>query len=219
LRSGDASIGMVEHLLAALAGADIDDCLIEVDGPEPPVLDGDALSYLVLIEKAGIAVNAGTRLIIELLKPVVVTSGPARARLLPAPHAEYAVEIEFVSAAIGRQSFAHALSHADFRREIAPARTFGFLADAEKLRAAGFGRGADLTNTLVLDGDALINPDLSRFPDEFVRHKLLDAIGDMKLSGHPLRARYEASRPSHTLNNQLLRALFADPENCQFAES
>ena len=86
------------------------------------------------------------------------------------------------------------------------------MSDAEKLRAAGYGRGADLTNTLVLDGEALINPELSRFPDEFVRHKMLDAIGDMKLAGYPIRARYEASRPSHTLNNQLLRALFADPD-------
>ena len=122
-------------------------------------------------------------------------------------------EIDFPSAAVGRQAFSCAFDRETFRREIAPARTFGFLKEAEQLRAAGYGRGADLTNTLVIDGDALMNPALQRFPDEFVRHKILDAVGDLKLAGFPVIARFEGRKSSHALNNQLLRALFADPAN------
>lgn len=214
LRGDDgASVGMVEHLLSALAGADIDDCLIEVDAPEPPVMHGDALSYLELIDKAGITAVEGARERIVLRKPVTAAAGSASARLLPAENAEYFVEIDFKSAEIGHQSFACVLSPDTFRRDIAPAHTFGFLHEAEQLRAAGYGRGADLSNTLVIDGDRLMNPGLKRFPDEYARHKILDAIGDLKLAGKAICARYEGSRPGHALNNQLLRALFADPSN------
>ena len=208
-----ASVGVVEHLLSALAGAEVDDCIAEVDGPEPPILDGDAASYLVLIEQAGFVVNGGARKAIRVLKPVIVGTETEGARLLPAARAEYFFEIEFKSAVIGHQTFELVFSPDSYRKEIAPARTFGFFHDAEKLRAAGFGRGAGVTNTLVLDGDKLINASLQRFSDEFVRHKILDAIGDMKLAGAPLVARYEGRRSSHKLNNALLRALFADPAN------
>jgi len=214
LRNDDgASVGMVEHLLAALAGAEVDDCLIEVDGPEPPVLDGDALSYLALIDRAGTTIANAAREGIVLRRTVEAASDSASAKLLPSERTEYFVEIDFASAAIGRQSFGCILTPDVFRREIAPAHTFGFLHEAERLRKLGYGRGADLTNTLVIDRDALINPELKRFPDEYVRHKILDAIGDLKLAGMPICARYEGRRPSHTLNNQLLHALFADPAN------
>jgi UDP-3-O-[3-hydroxymyristoyl] N-acetylglucosamine deacetylase len=218
LRGDDgASVGMVEHLLAALAGAEIDDCLIEVDAPEPPVLDGDALSYLLLIERAGIGIADGASERIVLQQLVEAVSGSASARLLPADRPEFSVEIDFDSSAIGRQSFTCMLSPETFRREIAPAHTFGFLKEAEQLRAMGYGRGADLTNTLVIDGDRLLNPELKRFPDEYARHKILDAIGDLKLAGMRIDARYEGRRPGHSLNNQLLRALFADPANYDIA--
>jgi UDP-3-O-[3-hydroxymyristoyl] N-acetylglucosamine deacetylase len=207
------SVGVVEHLLSALAGAEVDDCIAEVDGPEPPILDGDAESYLVLIEQAGFVVNGGARKSIRVLKPVMVGSETESAKLLPARRTEYFFEIEFKSAAIGHQTFEFAFSPESYRKEIAPARTFGFYSDAEKLRAAGFGRGAGVTNTLVIDGDQLINASLQRFPDEFVRHKILDAIGDMKLAGAPIIARYEGRRSSHKLNNALLEALFSDPAN------
>jgi UDP-3-O-[3-hydroxymyristoyl] N-acetylglucosamine deacetylase len=214
LKSHDgASVGMVEHLLSALAGAEIDDCLIEVDGPEPPVLEGDALSYLSLIESAGTTSAEEARERIVLRKTVEVASGPANAKLVPSERAEYAVEIDFQSAEIGHQEFHCVLSPEVFRREIAPAHTFGFLHEAEQLRAAGYGRGADLTNTLVIDGDRLLNPMLKRFPDEYARHKILDAIGDLKLAGRPISARYQGKRPGHALNNQLLHALFAQPDN------
>lgn len=213
LSSGGVSVAVVEHLMAALAGAGIDDCLIEIDGPEPPILDGDALSYLRLIDQAGSREAAAPRQTIRVIRPVEIDLDGASVKLLPASVAEFSFEIDFKSAAIGRQSFACVLTPENFRREIAPARTFGFYEQAEAMRAAGFGRGADLKNTLVVDGDALMNPELSRYSDEFVRHKILDAIGDMKLAGAPLQARFEGRRSSHALNNAALRTLFADPAN------
>ena len=211
--AGGTSIGVVEHLLAALAGADIDDCLIEVNGPEPPILDGDSLSFLKLIDMAGVHEADAPREIIRVLRPVEAESGQSRVVLRPASEPEFHAEIDFASAAIGRQEFQLHFTGENFRRDIAPARTFGFLNEAEQLRKAGYSRGADLKNTLVIDGDTLMNPELQRFPDEFVRHKILDAIGDMKLAGAPLLARYEGRRSSHTLNNALLRALFSDAAN------
>jgi UDP-3-O-[3-hydroxymyristoyl] N-acetylglucosamine deacetylase len=207
------SVGMVEHLLAALAGAEVDDCLVTLDGPEPPILDGDSLSFLKLIDEAGVQQTEARRELIRVLRPVKAEAGQSRVTLEPASDLEFHAEIDFSSAAIGRQEFAVTLSGDNFRRQIAPARTFGFLHEAEQLRKAGYSRGADLSNTLVIDGDRLMNPELLRFPDEFVRHKILDAIGDMKLAGTPLLARYEGRRSSHTLNNALLRALFSDPAN------
>ena len=213
LRGPDgATVGVIEHLMSALSGAEIDDCTIEVEGPEPPILDGDALSFLVAIDEAGTRAQ-GTREAIRLNHPVDVGSSSASVKLLPAERSEFTFEIEFPTAIIGRQEFSCVLTRETFRREIAPARTFGFLKEAEQLRAAGFGRGADLTNTLVIDGDTLMNASLQRYKDEFVRHKILDAVGDLKLAGLPLIARFEGRKSSHSLNNQLLRALFADPAN------
>ncbi|HMI95229.1 MAG TPA: UDP-3-O-acyl-N-acetylglucosamine deacetylase [Micropepsaceae bacterium] len=205
------SVGVVEHLLSAAAGIGIDDCLIEIDGPEPPILDGDALSFVRLFDKAGLRDAVGPRDMIRVLREVRVAAGDASARLLPATESEFFFEIEFPSAVIGRQTFQCPLTEVVFRRDIAPARTFGFLHEADALRAAGYGRGAGLTNTLVIDGNRLLNPELRRFPDEFVRHKILDAVGDLKLAGAALIARFEGYRSSHTLNNALLRALFAGP--------
>ena len=208
-----ASVAVIEHLMAALAGAEIDDCRIDIDGPEPPILDGDALSYLVLIERAGLREQQGARQSLRVNRLIEVEAGGGRCALLPSERAEFFCEIEFASAAIGRQSFALTFSPENFREHIAPARTFGFLREAEALRAAGLARGADLANTLVLDGDTVVNAPLQRFPDEFVRHKILDAIGDLKLAGMNLIAKFEGRRSSHALNNALLCALFADPAN------
>jgi UDP-3-O-[3-hydroxymyristoyl] N-acetylglucosamine deacetylase len=213
LRGPDgSSVSVVEHLMSALSGAEIDDCTIEVEGPEPPILDGDALSFLVVIDEAGTR-RQGTRDALRLNRPLEVVSASASVKLLPAERPEFHFEIEFPSAAIGRQEFSCVLDRDTFRRDIAPARTFGFLEKAEQLRAAGFGRGADLTNTLVIDGDKLMNASLQRYKDEFVRHKILDAVGDLKLAGLPVIARFEGRKSSHMLNNQLLRALFSDPAN------
>jgi UDP-3-O-[3-hydroxymyristoyl] N-acetylglucosamine deacetylase len=210
---GDAAVGVIEHLMAAIAGADIDDLVVELDGPEPPILDGDALSYLKLIEEAGIVGNGGAREAIEVLRPVTVRSGEARAALHPSENYVFDFEIVFPSQAIGRQAFHWPFSPAGFRREIAPARTFGFLHELEALNKAGLGRGASFENTLAIDGDKVVNASLMRFPDEFVRHKILDALGDLALAGAPLKARFEGVRSGHALNNALLRALFADSAN------
>jgi UDP-3-O-[3-hydroxymyristoyl] N-acetylglucosamine deacetylase len=218
IRGADgADVAVIEHLMAAFAGACIDDCEITVDAGEVPILDGDALSFSRLIEGVGTAVQDGKTSAIRVARAVEVFGQGASARLCPAADASFFFEIDFASRIIGQQRFDFVFSPEEFRREIAPARTFGFLNEAEQLRAAGYARGADLTNTLVLDGDTLLNPGLRRFPDEFVRHKILDAIGDLKLAGASLIGRFEGRRSSHTLNNQLLRALFADPANYALA--
>jgi UDP-3-O-[3-hydroxymyristoyl] N-acetylglucosamine deacetylase len=207
------SVGVIEHLMAAVAGAEIDDLIVELDGPEPPILDGDALSYLRLIEEASIAAGSGAREVIKVLKPVTVQSGEARATLHPAESYSFDFEIVFPSPAIGRQTYSWPFSAEGFRAEIAPARTFGFLHELDALNKAGLGRGASLENTLAIDGDRIVNAPLMRFPDEFVRHKILDALGDLALAGAPLQARFEGVRSGHALNNALLRALFADSAN------
>lgn len=209
----DATVMVTEHVLAALAGAGIDDCLIELNGPEPPLLDGDALSFLELLDRAGICELASPREAIRVVRPIEVGNAKASARLLPSDESEFFFEIDFPGTLIGRQVFDCRLDEAVFRREIAPARTFGFLHQAEELRRAGYGLGASFDNTLVIDGDHLCNPEKQRFPDEFVRHKILDAIGDLKLAGAPLIARFEGRRSSHALNAALLRSLFSDPAN------
>jgi UDP-3-O-[3-hydroxymyristoyl] N-acetylglucosamine deacetylase len=213
IASDGASVGVVEHLMAAIACAEIDDLLVTLDGPEPPILDGDALSYLVLLERAGFAMQTGPRQAVKVLERVEVRHKDASAALVPAERLEYDMEIEFPTRAIGRQSFALAFSGDAFRREIAPARTFGFVHELDTLRKMNRGRGASLDNTLAIEGDKVVNESLMRFGDEFVRHKILDAVGDMALAGHPLVARFEGRRSGHALNNLLLRALFAAPSH------
>jgi UDP-3-O-[3-hydroxymyristoyl] N-acetylglucosamine deacetylase len=210
LEKDGVRVGVVEHLMAAVAGAGIDDLTVVLDGPEPPILDGDALSYLVLIQDAGLRDQNTPREFIEVLKPVRVSQKDATASLTPAAAAAYEFEIEFPAAAIGRQSFSLEFSPENFARAIAPARTFGFLKELEGLRAMNLARGASLENTLALDDSGVVNAGLMRFPDEFVRHKILDAIGDMALAGRPLKARFHGVRSGHAVNNALLRALFAD---------
>jgi UDP-3-O-[3-hydroxymyristoyl] N-acetylglucosamine deacetylase len=206
----EASVGVIEHLMAAIAGAEIDDLLVTLDGPEPPILDGDALSYLTLLESAGFKDQAGPRRAIKVTKRVEVGHNGASAALVPADALEYDMEIDFPAKVIGRQSYRFAFSGPNFRREIAPARTFGFVHELDALKKMNRGHGASLDNTLAIEGDTLVNAKLQRFEDEFVRHKILDAIGDMALAGAPLVARFEGRRSGHALNNALLRALFAD---------
>lgn len=207
------SVGVIEHLMAAVAGAGIDDLLVILDGPEPPILDGDALSYLVLIEEAGMAATKEPRRAIRVLREVYVSEKNASAALHPASETAYDFLLEYDTPAIGRQDFRLIFSPGNFRELIAPARTFGFAKDLEALNAMNLAKGASLENTLALDETGVINKDRQRFADEFVRHKILDAIGDMALAGAPLVARFEGIRSGHGLNNRLLRALFADPTN------
>lgn len=207
------TVGVIEHLMAAVAGAGIDDMLVTLDGPEPPILDGDALSFLLLLDRAGTAEHDMPRDYIKILKPVTVEQGGAHAALLPADDLSYDCEIDFAAAAIGRQHYHFAFSPQGFRAEIAPARTFGFVRELQQLHALNLGRGASLENTLALDDNGVVNKERMRFADEFVRHKILDAIGDMALAGAPLIGRFQGHRSGHATNNALLRALFADPSN------
>ena len=213
---GSAKVGVVEHLMAAVAGLEIDDLLVSLDGPEPPILDGDALSYLDLLEGAGLAEQPQARTVVKVLKEVSVESGDAKASLLPDDALSYTYELSFP--VIGEQYYAFAFSRAGFRAEIAPARTFGFLSELEALNKLDLAKGASLLNTLALDDTGVVNRDRQRFADEFVRHKILDAIGDMALAGAPLVARFEGRKSGHTTNNALLRKLFADPSNYERAE-
>jgi UDP-3-O-[3-hydroxymyristoyl] N-acetylglucosamine deacetylase len=211
-----ASVGVIEHLMAAVAGAAIDDLLVTLDGPEPPIFDGDAQSYLVLLEKAGFRETGGERRAIKILRRVEAKNSEASAALVPAPELEFDFEIAFSSPVIGEQRMTWRFSTEAFARDIGPARTFGFIKELETLNKMGLARGASLENTLAIDGDKVVNSDLMRFPDEFVRHKILDAIGDMALAGGPIVGRFEGRRSGHALNNALLRALFADPANYEF---
>jgi len=214
--SGAAKVGVVEHLMAAAAGAEIDDLLVTLDGPEPPILDGDALSYLTLLESAGAAEHQEPRRVLKVIRPVTVESGDAKASLLPDDSLSFSYELSFP--VIGDQYYAFAFSRAGFKAEIAPARTFGFLSELEALNKMDLAKGASLANTLALDDTGVVNREHQRFADEFVRHKILDAIGDMALAGSPLIARFEGRKSGHTTNNALLRALFADPRNYELQE-
>ncbi len=216
-RIGDprVRVSTVEHLMAALSAAGVDNAVVELDGPEVPVLDGSAAPFLFLLDCAGIETQAAPRRLIEVLRPVRVEEGEAFAELRPAGAEgglSLAVSIDFTAPAIGRQALSLPLLAGAFRREVAAARTFALADEVEALRGAGFGRGGSLSNAVVVDGARVLNPEGLRMADEFVRHKLLDAVGDLGLAGAALRGRLVAHRPGHTLNNRLLQALFADAE-------
>lgn len=208
-----ASAGVIEHLMAAVFGSGIDDLVVALDGPEPPLLGGDALSWLDVIETAGTRDQPGERRAIRIARRIEVENSGASAALSPGNVLMFDFAIAFNSAAVGAQRLSWTFSRAGFRRDIAPARTFGFVNELDALIAAGLAKGASLDNTLAIDGDRLRNPGLRRFGDEFVRHKILDAIGDLALAGAPIIGRFEGRRSGHALNNRLLRALFSDPAN------
>ena len=216
----EVRIGTVEHLVAALAGCRVSDCIVELDGPEVPILDGSAAPWAFLLDCAGF-VDQGRAPIIEVLRTVRVSEGEAFAELRPGSRRclTLAMSIAFDPPAIGRQALTLDLNEAAFRREIAAARTFGLAQEVEALRSAGLARGGSLRNAVVVDGARVLNPGGLRMPDEFVRHKLLDAVGDLALAGSPLAGRFIGHRSGHTLNNRLLHALFASSANWRFCPS
>ena len=213
-------VGTVEHLLAALAAAGVDNAVLEVDGPEVPILDGSAASFLFLIDCAGLARQDAPAAEIEVLRPVRVQEGAAFAELRPgASGLDLAVSIAFEAAAIGRQSLRLRLSPQAFRGQLARARTFALAGDVDRLRQAGLARGGSLQNAIVVDGHRVLNPGGLHMPDEFVRHKMLDVVGDLALAGAPLRGRFIGHCSGHTLNNRLLRALFEERANWRRVEA
>lgn len=207
------SVSTVEHLMAALAALGVDNLLVDIDGPEVPILDGSALPFVEAILATGLDMVAAPRPALRVLRPVHAAAGPASASLFPATGGaglELDFRIDFPDAAIGRQAVALSLDPARFADELAGCRTFVRLAEIEALRRAGLARGGDLSNAVVVDGARVLNPGGLRRPDEFVRHKMLDAVGDLALAGMPLIGRYVGDRAGHGVTNDLLRALFAD---------
>ncbi len=211
---GDASgplVSTAEHVLAALRGLGVDNAVVEIDGPEAPILDGSAAPFVVAIDQAGIETLDEPRRYIRVLKPVRVAIGDAYGELRPHPRGfRIEAEIAFHHPLIGRQAFAFDGRADSFRRDIARARTFGFMRDVAKLWSAGYALGASLENTLVVTDNRVLNPEGTRFPDEFVRHKVLDAVGDLALAGAPLLGVYRSVRGGHKLNYAVLSALMAD---------
>ena len=215
-----ASIATVEHLLAAVSGLQIDNMLIEIDGPEIPIMDGSAAAFVAAIDQSGIAQQARPRRFLKVLEPVRVERDGAWAELLPAERGfSLDVEIDFASPAIGRQRRVFDLDPVIFRRELSRARTFGFVSDVKKLWQTGFALGSSLENSVAIDSDDILNPEGLRYPDEFVRHKALDAVGDLSLSGAPIIGAYRSYRPGHRLNALILEALFARPSAYAFVDA
>jgi UDP-3-O-[3-hydroxymyristoyl] N-acetylglucosamine deacetylase len=212
---GDATgplCSTAEHVLAALSGLGVDNAIIEIDGPEVPIMDGSAAPFVEAIDEAGLITLPVPRRYIRILKPVRFASGESYGELRPHPQGfRVELEIDFDHPLIGRQELAFDIEPATFRRELARARTFGFMRDVAKLWSAGYALGASFENTLVVNEDRLLNPDGLRFADEFARHKALDAIGDLALAGAPLLGAYRSVRGGHKLNHAVLSALMADP--------
>ncbi|KWV60980.1 UDP-3-O-[3-hydroxymyristoyl] N-acetylglucosamine deacetylase [Bradyrhizobium macuxiense] len=204
-------VSTAEHVLAALRGMGVDNAIIEVDGPEVPIMDGSAAAFVAAIDQAGIVTQPAVRRFIQVLKPVQVKMGESVGELRPfAGGFRAEVEIDFTNPVIGRQSLSFDLSPEGFRRDIARARTFGCVADTARLWSAGFALGASFENTVVFDETRLLNPEGLRYADECVRHKVLDVIGDLSLAGLPLLGIYRSKRGGHKLNNAVLRAFLAD---------
>ena len=206
------TVGTVEHVMAALAGCGIDNVEIEVDGSEVPIMDGSSEPFVFLIECAGVVEQAAPRRVIRIHKEVRVTVADSEASLKPGDYLDLRFEIDFESQAVARQELSLGLMNGSFCKELASARTFGFLHEVEQLRAAGLAKGGSLNNAVVVSGDEILNEDGLRFEDEFVRHKMLDAVGDLYLAGAPIIGCFTGARSGHAANNALLRALFADRE-------
>lgn len=213
------AVATVEHLLAALRGLSVDNAIVEMDSGEVPIMDGSAEAFVDAIDESGIRELDAPRRFIKILKPVHVQDGQAIGELSPYNGFRLDVAIDFESAPIGQQRIDLELNPGSFRAELSRARTFGFMKDVEGLWAAGLALGASLENTIALGDDRIINPEGLRFRDEFVRHKALDAVGDLALAGAPILGIYRSRRGGHRLNSLVLRKLFADEEAWAIAEA
>jgi UDP-3-O-[3-hydroxymyristoyl] N-acetylglucosamine deacetylase len=211
VEAGEASVSTIEHVMAALAGSAVHNALIDIDGPEVPILDGSAMPFVAGFLNAGIEEQDAPVRAIRVLKPVEVREGEAVARLEPADMLEIDFRIDFAETAIGMQSRRLNMANGAFVRELSDSRTFCRQSDVDAMRANGLALGGTLENAVVFDGDRVLSPGGLRHVDEPVRHKMLDAVGDLALAGGPILGRYTGERAGHALTNRLLRALFADP--------
>ena len=203
-------VGTIEHLMAALAGCGIDNAVVELDGPEVPIMDGSAAPFVYMIERAGIVPQDAARRAIKILKPVAVNENGASAALLPEHGFSMSFEIDYDNPLIRRQDITLSFEPGTFEVELAPARTFGLIDDLPRLQAAGLALGGSLDNAVVVSGSRVLNQGGLRYADEFVRHKLLDAIGDLYLAGAPIIGHFRGLRSGHALTRRLLATLFAD---------
>lgn len=201
----------VEHLMAALAAAGVDNLRVEIDGPEIPIMDGSSAAFVALIEAAGLKTQAATRHYIRILRPIEVRDGDRIARLAPHNGFQIDCDIDFEAAAIARQRFVFEVKGDVFKNDVARARTFTQMKDVEALHARGLALGGSMDNAVVVDEGEILNPEGLRFADECVRHKALDVLGDLALAGKPILGRFEGVKMGHAMNNKVLRALFADP--------
>ena len=206
------SVATIEHLMAALAGCAVDNVLIELDGAEMPIMDGSAEPFVLLLENAGMVEQDAPRQVIRVLKRIEVSDGVSSMVIEPDSDFVIDFEIHFENTAVARQRRSYRAQDASFKDDIGKARTFGFAEDADALRSAGFARGGSLENAVVVDGAEILNVGGLRYDDEFVRHKVLDCIGDMYLAGGPMLGKITAIRSGHALNHQLLVTLFADAD-------
>lgn len=216
----EARINTVEHLMAAIAALGIDNVIVEVDGPEVPILDGTSAQFIEALDDAGLVTQEAKRYFIRILKTVRVEAGGSWGEFRPYSGTRFEVEIDFESPLIGRQKYSADMSEEVFRKEISTARTFGFMKDVERLWAAGLALGSSLDNSLVIgDDNSVINPGGLRFTDEFVRHKTLDAVGDLALAGLPFIGCFRSYRGGHRLNAETVKALLADKSNYDIVEA
>jgi UDP-3-O-[3-hydroxymyristoyl] N-acetylglucosamine deacetylase len=207
-----AKIRTVEHMLAALAGLGIDNAFIEVNGSEIPILDGSSIDLTSMILNSGIAKQSKKRPYIKITSPIVLTDGHAEIAAFPYNGRRITYRIHFTHHLLGEQKLSLDLNEESFTMEIAPARTFGFLKDVEYLKANGFARGGSFDNAIILGETGVLNSTGLRFKDEFVRHKILDLIGDLSLSGFPIQGHIIANKSGHTTNLKFLKKLFSYPE-------
>ena len=208
---GPARVATVEHVLAALSGMGIDNCRVEVEGPEIPILDGSAAPFVALVQEAGVKTQKAPRRYLVVEKAVEVKDGDKLARLEPAEGFVVDFRADFNHPLITNQPLRVTVTDRSFEREVARARTFCFRRDIERMQAAGLAKGGSLENAIVVDEFAILNPEGLRFPDEFVRHKVLDAIGDLALAGLPILGALVAVKSGHAMNQALVRKLLADP--------
>jgi len=203
------TVGTVEHLMAALRACGVDNAVIELDGPEVPIMDGSSEPFVRAIERAGLKTQAAPRRAIKILKEIVIEEDGKRVVLKPAIGSKFKSDIEFSHPSIGKQSYEIEMFNGHFLTDIADARTFGFMEEVTALRAMGLALGGSMENAIVLDKTTVLNKEGLRYADEFARHKLLDAVGDLYLAGAPIIGQYEGFKAGHALNNRILHELFA----------
>jgi UDP-3-O-[3-hydroxymyristoyl] N-acetylglucosamine deacetylase len=213
-------VATIEHVMAALYALGVDNVMVEVDGGEMPIMDGSSFAFIEAIEQAGIVNLSAKRRYIRVIKPVRIDSGASWSEFRPHDGTRFEVEIDFASPLIGRQSWKGELTATRFKQELSRARTFGFMRDVERLWAAGYALGSSLENSVVIsDDDSVVNVEGLRYTDEFVRHKTLDAVGDLALAGAQFIGCYRSYRGGHKMNANALKALLSDPTAYEIVEA